>query len=100
MLTLADHPQIFMKVSGLVEGTRCVNGDAPLSAEYYQPVLETLWRCFGADRLIYGSNWPVSGRFATLAAVQQIVTQFFAAKGQSALDKVFWKNARRAYDRG
>jgi len=22
-------------------------------------VFELLWRCFGEDRLIYGSNWPV-----------------------------------------
>lgn len=100
MRTLAEHPQIFMKVSGLVEGTHCSKGDAPVNAEFYQPVLETLWNSFGADRLIYGSNWPVSGRFAQLATVQQIVTTFFAGKGQVALDKVFWKNAQAAYDRG
>ncbi len=97
MRTLAEHPQIFMKVSGLVEGTRRTEGDAPVSVEHYQPVLETLWRCFGADRLIYGSNWPVSGRFAELATVQQIVAAFFAAKGQEATDKVFWRNAQQAY---
>jgi len=97
MRTLAEHPQIHMKVSGLVEGTRRTAGDAPVSAAYYQPVLETLWNSFGADRLIYGSNWPVSGRFAELATVQQIVASFFAAKGQDATDKVFWKNAQRAY---
>jgi L-fuconolactonase len=97
MRTLAERPQIFMKVSGLVEGTRCATGDAPVNAEHYQPVLETLWNTFGADRLIYGSNWPVSGRFARLGDVQQIVTSFFAAKGQAALDKVFYINAKAAY---
>jgi len=97
MKTLAEHPQIFMKVSGLVEGTRCTQGDAPVNAEFYQPVLETLWNNFGADRLIYGSNWPVSGRNAPLFTVQQIATTFFATKGQAALDKVFWKNAQSAY---
>ncbi len=99
MQTLAAHPNIFMKVSGLVEGTHCSKGDAPVNAEFYRPVLETLWSSFGADRLIYGSNWPVSGHFAQLATVQKIVTLFFADKGQAALDKVFWKNAQKAYDR-
>ena len=97
MLTLAEHPNIFMKVSGLVEGTRRTKGDAPVNEEYYQPVLETVWNSFGADRLIFGSDWPVSGSFAELATVQKFVAAFFAAKGQDAMDKVFWKNAQTAY---
>ena len=97
MRTLAEHPNIFMKVSGLVEGTRRAKGDAPVNEEYYQPVLEALWDSFGANRLIYGSDWPVSGRFAEIATVQQIVAAFFATKGQDAVDKVFWKNAQTAY---
>lgn len=97
METLSGHPRVFMKVSGLVEGTQRRNGDAPPEAEYYRPVLETLWKIFGPDRLIYGSNWPVSERFAPLSRVQQIALSFFAEKGQAALDKIFWKNARAAY---
>jgi len=97
MLRLAEQPNLFMKVSGLVEGTKRSSGDAPVDASFYQPVLDVLWDVFGPDRLIYGSNWPVSGRFAQLATVQTIITAFFAAKGQEALDKVFWKNAMSAY---
>jgi predicted TIM-barrel fold metal-dependent hydrolase len=26
------------------------------------PTLEFLWDTFGPDRLIFGTNWPVSGR--------------------------------------
>ena len=97
MRRLAGQPNVFMKVSGLVEGTKRTAGDAPADAAYYAPVLELLWGLFGPDRLIYGSNWPVSARFAPLATVQRIATEFFAAKGQLALDKVFWQNARAAY---
>ena len=97
METLAGHPHVFMKVSGLVEGAHGSDMKAPANAECYQPVLDALWNCFGADRLIYSSNWPVSGRFAPLATVQEIVARYFAAKGQSALDKVFCKNAQAAY---
>jgi len=97
METLATHPQVYMKVSGMVEGTHCRKGDAPAQAEIYQPVLETLWKLFGVDRLLYGSNWPVSGLNAPLGRVQQIALDFFAGKGQAALDKVFWRNAQTAY---
>ena len=97
MQTLAAHPRVFMKVSGLVEGTKCRNGDAPAQAEFYRPVLETLWQAFGPERLLYGSNWPVSGHNAPLGRVEQIALDFFAGKGQAALDRVFWRNAQTAY---
>lgn len=97
MEKLAVHPQVFMKVSGLVEGTKRRNGDAPADVDFYRPVLDVLWKLFGADRLIYASNWPVSGYNAPLGRVQQIAMNYFAEKGQAALDKVFWKNAQAAY---
>lgn len=97
METLANHPQVFMKVSGLVEGTGRRNGDAPADVEFYRPVLNVLWKTFGPDRLIYGSNWPVSERFAPLGRVEQIALTYFSEKGQVAVDQVFWKNAHVAY---
>ena len=95
--SLACHPQVFMKVSGLVAGTRCRAGDAPTDPAFYAPVLDALWDRFGPDRLIYGSDWPVSGRNAKLATVQGVVMDNFSFKGRDAIDKVFWKNAQRAY---
>lgn len=97
MEKLAAHPQMFMKVSGLVEGTKRRKGDAPADVDFYRPVLDILWKLFGADRLIYASNWPVSEYNAPLGRVQQIAMSYFAEKGQTALDKVFWKNAQVAY---
>lgn len=95
--SLAENPRICMKVSGLVEGSRRTNGDAPETPSTYAPVLEFLWKSFGADRLLYASNWPVCGRFAPLERVQRIAMDFFAGKGQAALDKVFWQNAQTVY---
>lgn len=88
---------VFCKVSGLVEGTNRKDGSAPKEVGFYRPVLETIWQSFGAERLIYGSNWPVSERFASPATVQQIVLDYFSGKGQNALDQVFWQNAISAY---
>ena len=93
----ARHKNVFCKVSGLVEGTSRRDGTAPRDPDFYRPALNALWEIFGEDRLIYGSNWPVSSLYAELATVQTIPYQYFKDKGQSALEKVFSRNAKRAY---
>ncbi|MBI2925563.1 MAG: amidohydrolase family protein [Verrucomicrobia bacterium] len=97
MQTAAGHKNVFCKVSGLVEGTGRADGTAPQEVEFYRPVLDAVWAAFGEDRLIYGSNWPVSERFATLATVQRIASDYFSAKRSGVRDKVFWKNAKTVY---
>ena len=93
----AQHKNVFLKVSALVEGTGRTDGTAPRDVQFYQPTLDAAWECFGANRLIYGSNWPVSARFASLASVQGIVTDYFTAKGKDAVTKFFSRNAQTAY---
>lgn len=97
MEAAGKRPRVYGKVSGLVEGTGKRDGSAPASVEFYQAHLDVMWRAFGVDRLIYGSNWPVSERFAPLATVQQIVHDYFSAKGDKALRAVFSGNAQSAY---
>ncbi len=94
---VAVNHNVHMKVSGLVEGTGKRDGSAPQDVEFYRPWLDIVWDAFGADRLVYGSNWPVSARFASLATVQAIVHDYFADQGRTALTKVFSENARRVY---
>jgi predicted TIM-barrel fold metal-dependent hydrolase len=93
----AQQPRVYCKVSGLVEGTGRRDGSAPGDAAFYAPVLEVAWNTFGVGRLVYGSNWPVSERFAPLSAVQRIVDDFFGAKGEDSREKVFWRNALAFY---
>lgn len=95
--TVARQPNVFMKVSGLVEGTGRSNADAPADVEFYRPWLDIVWDAFGEDRLIYGSNWPVSARFAPLTTVQALVHDYFSARGERPLRKVFSENARGFY---
>lgn len=97
---LAARPNAWMKISGLVEGTGGAKGDAPAESAIYRPVLDALWSAFGAERLIYASNWPVCGRFAPLTRAQQIALDYVADRGQAALDRVSWHNARAAYGLG
>ncbi len=89
------YPNLYCKVSGLAEHTG--QQPAPDDVAYYTPTVDVLWNAFGEDRLIYGSNWPVSERFAPYATVQKIVEDYFNLKGDVATEKYFWQNAKQAY---
>jgi len=91
---LAAQRNVYMKVSGLVEGTGRPN-NAPVNVDYYRPVLDVLWNSFGEDRVLYGSNWPVSARFASYADVLRIVRDYVTDSG--AAEKYFRRNAERVY---
>lgn len=93
----AAHRQIFMKVSGLVEGTGRDQGNAPAELSFYRATLEAIWQAFGEHRVIYGSNWPVSARFAPYERVFNLVAEFFHDKGEAASENCFSGNAVRAY---
>ena len=93
-------PNVFCKVSGLVEGTGRRGGKAPSDTGFYRPVLDAVWERFGQTRVIYGSNWPVSGVFAPLSTVQGIVQTYVRTLGDAAERHYFADNAGTAYGRG
>ena len=99
MRAAAKHPRVFCKVSALVEHAKPKSGEkkVPEEVEFYRPVLDAIWGIFGDDRLIYGSNWPVSDRYASYKTLFSIVNQYVAARGRASAEKFFWKNAHAAY---
>jgi predicted TIM-barrel fold metal-dependent hydrolase len=97
MKAAAGHENVWCKVSALVEGGSQGGQPAPKEVDFYRPVLDALWTIFGEDRLIYGSNWPVSERFGSYETVFTIVATYFRGKGEAAAEKFFANNARAAY---
>lgn len=95
MAAAAKHPNVYCKVSALVENT--ARKPAPRDLDYYRPVLDSLMRDFGADRLLFGSNWPVSHNGAPFATVRGIVDDYFTAKGDQAARKFFLTNSQAIY---
>ena len=57
MAVLARAPHVYCKISGLVENA--VTKPSPADVRFYEPTLDALWERFGAERLLYASNWPV-----------------------------------------
>lgn len=97
MRAAAEHENVFCKVSALVEGTGKREMDAPRDVAFYQPVLDALWNIWGEDRLIYGSNWPVSVRFGSYETVLGIVREYFGKHPRPVQEKFFAGNAQTAY---
>ncbi len=96
MSAAASQPNVYCKVSGLVEGSGML-GQAPADVAFYRPTLDVLWQAFGENRLVFGSNWPVSSPYAPLATVLGIVKAYFADKGAAASEKYFSSNAKVVY---
>ena len=95
VIRLAENKNVSCKISGLYQ--RSVPQPAPQNIEHYRTVLEVLWQNFGKQRLIYGSNWPVTKRTGSYASFVTLVDRFFSEKGQDAREYYYWKNAAAAY---
>jgi predicted TIM-barrel fold metal-dependent hydrolase len=97
MAASGKHRNVFCKVSALAEQSTSELGKASTDASFYAPILDHVWQCFGEDRVLYGSNWPVSEKGSDYGGCFKIVADYFTAKGQQACEKYFWKNATVAY---
>lgn len=93
----AAQPNVFCKISALVEGASRGGRKAPSDPAFYVPYIDTVWDAFGGERVIYGSNWPVSESAADYATLQRIALEYAGAKGEHALRKFCASNAKRAY---
>lgn len=96
---LAQHPQVSCKLSGLPAEA----GGAWSEAQVI-PFLDAALEAFGPERLLWGSDWPVSSIDAHADVYQQgdrarwfrAVAGWAATRGVDA-DALFWSNALRAY---
>ena len=90
---LADLPNVVCKVSGLVTEADVEKW----TREDLRPYLDHVLACFGFDRVLFGSDWPV----VTLAAEypRWVTALDWALAGCSAVEKrkIFRDNAVRFY---
>ncbi len=91
---IGQRHQIFSKVSNVL---RRKNGQPLDDLGSYRPSLDQVWEVFGVDRLLYGSNWPVSEKVGPYELVFRTVREYFATKGKNASRKFFADNSQTAY---
>lgn len=88
---LAGCPNAVVKVSGLGQAGK------PWSVEANEPVLHALYQTFGADRLMFGSNFPVDELFGSLDALISGFKQLVRGWPASAQRAFFHDTAARVY---
>lgn len=95
---LARHPHVHCKLSGLLTecaGAPRAGGDAGLAA--LQPVVDELLQCFGSDRLIWGSDWPVLELAAGYGDWVRLCDRLLAGLGERERAAIWHDNAVRFY---
>ncbi|BCX46303.1 amidohydrolase [Haloferula helveola] len=92
---VAKCPNVRCKVSALYG--RFQSPPAPKVLSAYREILDLAWDCFGEDRLIYGSDWPVTRRTGDYASVLDLTRSYFRDKGDGVLAKVMGSNAAGFY---
>ena len=93
----ASHPMVYCKVSALLSAAARGGREPPVDVAFYRPYLDVLWEAFGEDRLIYGSDWPVCEMASDYQTQQQVVLDYVADLGDSAMRKFFSLNSQQAY---
>ncbi len=92
---VAKHPNVYCKVSALYG--RVEVQPAPQEISYYKPILDLAFEAFGEDRLVFGSDWPVTEKTGDYASVLKLTRAYFDAKGAGVSKKLFSENAKRFY---
>ena len=95
MQLCSEKPNIFCKVSRVTEAA--TEWPASTNPDFYRPVLEHLWRCFGSGRLLWGSNWPVAEKAGDYATTLDLVTAFLNGFSSEEAEAVLWKTSQEAY---
>lgn len=91
---VAAHPHVLCKASGLV--TEVVG--ASLDADALRRHLDAALEAFGADRLMFGSDWPVCLLRADHAAVTALVDDWASRLSESEQAQLWGGTALRCYD--
>ena len=78
---VAEHPSVVAKVSGLQVP------DQPLTSQALRPVLHVALEAFGVDRLMFGSDWPmtvpVGGYPVAFTVIEELLGCLSAAEQQA-----------------
>ena len=95
MRAVAQSKNVFCKVSALYG--RAKEQPAPQDIGFYTPAMDLVFDSFGEDRLVYGSDWPVTEATGDYASVLKLTRAYLDRKGRDVAEKVFHKNAAAFY---
>ena len=98
------YENVYCKVSGIFQ--RAGVKPTPKDKSFYSPVFKIVFDAFGEDRIVYGSNWPVTDRGGSYAEQLNIIRGYFnppimglkdSDRGALIAKKLFRENAVKFY---
>lgn len=90
---LADFPHLFVKVSGIT--ANCAPGT--VNRDLLQPYIDHVIACFGPDRMVWGSDWPVVDIHSSLPDWITLTGQLLAGLSDRERHLIGVANARMVY---
>ena len=93
---LAEFPNVFCKVSGLVTEANW----ARWTEQDLRPYLDVVFDAFGPGRLMAGSDWPVCAVAADYSRTMGVLTQYLSDKPERDRAAVMGGSAVRFYKTG
>jgi len=90
---IAQNKNVFCKVSGLATEADWKHW----KADDLKPYLDVVFNAFGAERLMFGSDWPVCLLAATYRQVVQLIEDYVKGFSPADKEKIFGGNAARFY---
>lgn len=91
---LAQFPQVYCKLSGMVTEAEWNQW----SIDDFKLYIETILECFGPDRIIYGSDWPVCLLSSSYSDTLTIVDFYTQMLSNSEKAKIMGENAVKFYN--
>lgn len=90
---LAQFPNVWCKLSGMVTEAQW----GQWRADDFKPYLDAAFECFGAQRLMIGSDWPVCTVSGDYRATMRLVTEYVEQLTPAERDLVLGGNAGSFY---
>lgn len=91
---VAKHQNLYCKISGMVTEADWKNW----KTEDFYPYLDVVFKAFGADRLMFGSDWPVCQVAADYGTMKGIVEQYVAKLSANEQAGFWGGNAAKFYN--
>jgi predicted TIM-barrel fold metal-dependent hydrolase len=92
ILEISRRPNVFCKISGII-----AYGSGDITAETLRPVVEHAIECFGWDRVLWGSDWPVCNLTRDLATWGALLDEILSGCSAGELARLYHFNARTIY---
>jgi len=94
MIDLSASENVFCKLSGMVTEANWNDWEY----KHFVPYLDVVMEAFGADRLMFGSDWPVCLLAASYDFMKEIITTYISKLSQSEIEQIMGLNALTFYN--